>query len=392
VITGLIISGLLLFSPVYAEEFSTTDNTYKLQIDDAGLGYQNGESHSVDSTNSYLLSGTLETFDVGEGNATGSTAGNYRMKTGLQPTFEAEVPEITTLSSTDSGISLYDRLLLTLDPNGNPTSADGTLFAVQISTTSDFSSYNYINPTTFQPDTVTNSDLSVYFTACAQTSNPGADESRWDCGHVGGLKRYLKGLNPSTTYFVRAVAMNGNFTNSQPGPLQSATTSAMVLTLQLSSLSSSFGSFLLNSVTTSSPSTVVTTTTNAQNGYLLQVNGQGDGSTATSGLYSVQNSKMIASVSGNLDAQLSQEGYGLQASITAGTQTLNTLWDGTQPGRNTSYVGQITRSAQTLTAKSSPSLTSGDTCSLAYKATISASTPAGNDYTDRLTFTLRGDF
>jgi hypothetical protein len=362
---------------VAAEELRTNNgsNDYILELDNNGLGYDENVTRSADQTGAYLLSGSLDSFDVGYGNSTGSGAGNYSIKTGLQPTFEANVPEVI-LSNTDSSVSLYNKLLTQIDPNDNPTTADGTLFALQIDTNSGFTDPKYVNPTTFQPDNTTNSDLSVYYKPCAQTTNLVADDTRWNCGTVVGLKRYIKGLASNTTYYVRAVAKNGDFTNSEFGPSVSATTGSLILSLDLSTNATSFGNLSPIAVNTSTPN---------DNGYTVYIKGQGDGSTSQSGLYSVTANKLITSTSGALTA--GQEGYGLQGSVTAGSPTVDSAW--LVSGNN---VGQLLRSSLSFFSKTSPSLITGDQVTTIYKAAVSVNTPSSSDYRDIITYTMNASF
>lgn len=390
---GFIATLLLFFSVsanALAERLQTQDNTYILNLDNNNLGYQNDNPNSTDQSNQYLLTGNIESFDTGYGNTTATS--DYALKSGLQPTFEANVPSVTTLSSVDgTALPFYDRLLFTINPNNNPTSADGALFAVQISISPSFTTFYYVNPASFTPDLVTNSNLSVYYQPCAQTTSQAADTTRWDCGTVNGLKRYIKGLKPNTTYYVRVIAKNGDFTNSQPGPSATATTGSLQILLDLSTNSVTFGTASYQSVNTT-PAIAIEARTNAINGYNAHVHGQGNGVDATSGIYSVTKNKIILSTSGNLDASIGTEGYGLQATVQSGDATVANIWNPNEPGNNSTYAGQILRADQLLFSRASPSESTGDFVSALFLLNISAYTPASTDYTDIITYTLIGSF
>lgn len=354
--------------------YETDDSQFRLQFDVNSLGYQSNDPHSVDQNNEFKLSGGVENYDQGFGDTTGSVLGEFKIKTGLQPTFEAHVPEIDTLANTDGSEELYDKLLFSISPNNNPTSDDGAMFAVQISLVADFSNYMYINPTTFEPDQVTNSDLSIYYRHCAQTTSDPADDVRWNCGTVSGLKRFIKGLTPGTTYYVRSVSMNGDFTNSEPGPYKSQSTKDMFMEFTLSSNSANFGTLSNTAVNTATPSTVLTSKTNARNGYTVYVKGRGDGVSINSGLYDFSTTKYLESVDGNMDSLIGQDAYGINASIHGGTPVIDNKWLTTLAGRNPTYVGSLRRTSEILYSKSTYTTSTGDRVEVNYLANVNPAT------------------
>lgn len=379
-----VISFFAVSAPVLAQEQYSNGNTHRLIIDDTGSRFSDSSTRSQDQSNAYTLIGGFESYDIGySSNSTG-----FIIKSGAQPVIEAESPEIAILSPNDSGVQLYSRLVLEIDPNSNPTSASGAFFAVQVSTDLFSSDIRYVNPSNFVPDTNTNSNLSIYYSPCAQTSSAPADDTRWDCGTVSGLVKYIRGLRPNTNYCVRAIAMNGDATNSIPGPAVCATTTGLTMTLTMTSRQSNFGSLSTTNYKPAIPLVTLTTLSNAVSGYTVSVRGTGSGSGTPSGLYSTSRSYLIPSTSGNLSASIGTEGYGMQASMTSGNATLNSVWDPSLGGRNTSYVGQITRNAtQTLYSRNNAASVS-DQAQITYLANISVSTPAGNDYRDTITYTM----
>lgn len=345
----------------------------------------NAEYSNQNSPSTFSTLGSQEPFTP----LSGGTP-EYNLKTGLQPTFEANVSEVAVLSNVNGSIALYDRLRFQIDPNDNPTSADGVRFAVQISPDNTFSSYRYINPSNFQPDNLTNPNLSTYYQPCAQTASAPADETRWDCGIVGGMIKYIEGLGPNTQYCARIVAMNGDATNSEPGPSVCATTQSLSITFTISPNTSDFGVLSVNNVNTASTNTTLTSYSNAQNGYTVSVTGTGNGVGPESGLYQASQSYLIDSISGNLDANIGLEGYGMQAEVSSGDASLASTWDASLGGRNSSYVGQLLVTPQSLYSRSSP-ISANDVVSTSYLATIAPSTPSGL-YKDTLIFTLSANW
>lgn len=385
-ITCLLISTLLVSNPLLAQFYESQDSTYKIQFDNTSDGYAGNNTRSEDQAGDNILIGSFEAYDIGSGNSDGST---FKFKSGLQPTFEANVSGVALLSPLDGIIELYDSLLFAINPNGNPTSSNGARFAVQISSDTNFSSYNYINPTNFSPDIVTNADLSIYYQPCAQTDHLIEDATRWDCGTVPGMKKYLTGLSHTTQYCVRVVTLNGDATNSEPGPSLCATTYSSGITFTISTNQSNFGVLSTTSVNTATPATILSSSTNATNGYVVRVIGTGNGSGAVSGLYSSTSFDMITSTSGNLDATIGTNGYGLQTAIITGIGEVNldNAWDPSLFGRNSTFVGQIMRTATDLYSSPAPNITTHQV-SVTYKANLAPSIIPANDYSDSLTYSI----
>jgi hypothetical protein len=370
------------FGVALAQEYNSQDNTYKIIFDDSSSGYSGNDTRSIDQDGDNILIGGLESYDTGYGN----NSSGFKFKSGLQSTFEANVAGVNVLSNDNAGVLLYDRLILEINPNGNPTSANGVRFAVQVDNDLTFASPNYVNPANFQLDLVTNSDLSIYYQPCAQ-SNLIADATRWDCGTVIGLVKFIEGLTPNTQYCARIIAMNGDATNSEPGPAICAVTAPLILTFTVSPNISNFGALSFTNVTTATPSTTLTSFTNAMNGYSTTVVGTGSGAGAVSGLYkSSAPNHLIASTTGNLNASIGTEGYGMQAIIASGNATLDPNWDTTLIGRNPSYVGQLLRSAVQVYSRNNPN-PANDVINTIYLANISTTTQTGV-YQDVLTYTM----
>lgn len=352
---------------------------YILSTDFSSLGFETNDSFANSDQNDFQLNSFIESFDTAQTSATG-----FKFKSGLQATWEVDVATISTLSNTDNGVTLYDRLLYEINPASNPTTADGARFAVQVST-NNFSTFKYLNTNTYQLDNIPNPDLSIYYKPCAQTLDQPSDDNRHDCGNVSNLKRYITGLIPDTNYQVRVVSMNGSLTNSEPGPQTTQSTGAFSLILTINNPNIDLGNLSTTSQTFSPTNPSISIETNNLNGYSSYIKGEGNGSGSISSLYSSTNNYQISSISGDLGTSVGSEGYGLNATINQGTNiTIDDLYNPTILSRTTNYVGQISRNPTILFSKTGVNSEVVNVV-LNIGANIGSQTPAGNDYTDTLT-------
>src|SRR6185437_15128686 len=123
---------------------------------------------------------------------------------------KANVPGAPTLTTPNNN---YDRILFVLNTSGNPSD---TTYALEISTTSDFSSnVNYIKQDGTVGSTLATTDYKTY--------------TNWG----GASGTYVTGLTSNTTYYIRAKAQQGDFTESEYGPAASKTTNDPALTFTL---------------------------------------------------------------------------------------------------------------------------------------------------------------
>jgi hypothetical protein len=157
-------------------------------------------------------------------------------------------------------------LTFVINPNGAPTD---TTFAVQVSTDSAFlANVKYVkNTTNLLGTTLALADFQTYTT--------------WG----GASGTILTGLQPNTTYYLRVKARQGNYTESEYGPTASAATVDPSLTFSVDSNTVTFNNLnASNSYTDATHSSVLTTSTNAYNGYVIDAHSTGP---LTAGSYSI---------------------------------------------------------------------------------------------------------
>lgn len=220
---------------IYASLPSSTN--YALQSYTFGAG----GTASSSSTN-YSLNGVVGEVEFGS-----PTSTNYRDEAGLTYMMKANVPAAPTLSTPATN---YDRILFVINPGSNPS--DYT-YALEISTSSTFTSnVSYINS-----DGTTGASL-----------NPSNFQTYTAWGGSSGT--FVTGLTSNTTYYIRAAARQGSYTQSDWGPSASITTNYPTLTFTINHPTITFNSLnAANSYTDSSQSDTFTTTTNAYNGYTI---------------------------------------------------------------------------------------------------------------------------
>lgn len=235
--------------------FSTN---YKLH--DYGFG-SGGTGNSVSTT--YGLFGIS-----GQTGSDALTGTAYKIGSGIVPTQGANVPGAPTLSNPSN---YYNKLNIVIDTAGNPSD---TKYAVAISD-DDFVTTKYIKSDYFMGTTLVYGDYLTY--------------AQWGSG--SGTTIY--GLKTSTTYKVKAKAIQGKYSESAWGPVSSgvATVSTSVsftiggvasgtnIASAITDVSTtptgvSFGEITFSSPTEAAQSLVVTT--NANSGYTVLVSQVGN--------------------------------------------------------------------------------------------------------------------
>ena len=225
-----------LLIPPLAEAGPTSTN-YELK----DFTFGGGGTQKSDSTN-YSIFGVAGETEFGK-----PGSANYKAGAGLIYTMQANVPPAPTWTNPASN---YDRLKIVINTGSNPSDA---LYAVAISDDS-FVTAQYVKSDFTIGSTLALTDWLPYSTGV----------TNWG----GATGKFIRTLKTGTTYQVKMAAKRGNFTETGYGPTASATTSNPSLTFGISSSTLTFANLnSANSYTDSAKTTVLTTSTNAYNGY-----------------------------------------------------------------------------------------------------------------------------
>ena len=223
-------------------------------------GFGSGGTAGTSSGN-YSINGIAGDAASGQ-----SASSNYKAGNGVNYQQQADVP-LATLSN---DASWYNKLRLTVTPNGNPTTAK---YAVAISS-DNFATTQYINADLTLGTTLHSSNFQTY--------------STW--GSAAGV--VIRGLQPSTVYTAKAAAYTGNYTQSSFGPASiGTTTSAPQLSFRIDVSATdqatsppyvvAFGNLLAGNVNSSPVRVWVSLDTNAESGGLVYVDDQNGGLAST---------------------------------------------------------------------------------------------------------------
>jgi hypothetical protein len=328
--------------------------TYQLNSYGFGTGGTAGSG-----TSNYSVNGI-----AGDTSGTSSTA-NYKVKAGETQTKEANVPTVALVNSDN----WYNKLLLTIGPENNPTDAK---FAVAISS-DNFTTTQYVKSDFTVTSSLTTADYQTY--------------AAWGSG--SGVM--VRGLTPTTTYTVKAKAYRGIYTESGYGPTASAATVNPQLSFDIDVSATdtstsppyaiSFGNLLPGSVVDSPQRVWISFDTNGESGGKVYVTGQNAGLRSTSAAYT------ITSLTGDLSS--AAEGMGVQgASATQGSGgplALVSPYNGSAQS-----VGITDTSIRDIFTSPAP-ITSGRG-SFLLKAKSKTLTPSSPDYTEVLTAIASASF
>lgn len=216
-ISLLLITSLFPFSSLSAELDSTN---YKI----VGATTKGGGTLGTTSGNYSAL------LEVGRiSNNPRNYSSSYKLFTSPEEAFLPAVPEVACFETTTSGSSscttgpselstggmvaicgpsgCYNKARFEIDTNDNPTD---TLYAVMISTDNFVSDKRYIDGNNFWPETITTHNLNDFLT-----------KVDWETEDFN-----IQGLQTNTLYYIRIMALHGDFTQTEVGPIASATTSA----------------------------------------------------------------------------------------------------------------------------------------------------------------------
>lgn len=302
----------------------------------------------------------------GEQSTTPASSANYVVTSGLLPTQQANVPPAPAFTNPSN---YYNKLKIVLDTGGNPTD---TKFAIAIST-DNFTTTNYIQSDNTVGATLGSEDYQTYTT--------------WG----GGSGFLVIGLAPSTTYKIKAKAMQGKFTETGYGPIATVATVSPTLSFDIDVASTdtntdppftiSFSSLTAGTVFDSPDKIWVDFETNGESGGRVYIYGQ------NAGLLSSEKSTTITSASGDLASMGS--GFGAQGSTVAqgsgGPLVIASPYNG-----SSQVVGIIDTSIRDIFTTTAPIV--AGRASLTLKAKSNAVTPASTDYTEQITMIASGSF
>lgn len=337
--------------------FAALPATSNYQLNSFGFG-SGGTANSQTAT--YSLEGIS-----GELNGAPTSTVNATIKSGFVQTEQVPVPQITTLDN--NGGLYYNKLHFVIDTQGNPSDAT---YLISVSTDNFVSNVTYVQPDGTLSSTLSVADYQTYAT--------------WG-GASGSL---IIGLNPSTTYYVRARAAQSNFTESIDGPAVSQATAAPTISFSLVTSAGPTPPYTVNLGTLTSGS--ISSGNNTIN-TTLSTNGASGGdvyiSSKNGGLLSASTSYLISAVSNDLS--VASEGFGAQnSSVTqtsGGPYTVQTPYNGS--GNNVGIISTLIRSLYSSTGP----VTAGSGV-LTLKAKPSSSAIAATDYQEVITFTAAANF
>lgn len=335
----------------------------------------------------------------------------YRIGSGQGYTFMANVPKVTCFeTTTDSGstdcVSLprgngmigecgetgcYDRAVIQIDTQSNPTD---TVYSLQLSK-DNWATIYIVDGTSHTLKPLASKTIADYKTKSAWEGSP------WDHFNIVGLE-------PNTEYKARVTALQGDFSESAPGPSVTATTSMPAITFDLDispDLSTNTNAPYVVNLGVLTPETAkfqssqrikIDTSTNAQSGISVYVQDLYGGIRSTSTSYT------LTSSSEDLSNPASGEGFGLQESgveqsaSSAGYIVPSSTYDvaGSNVGEVSSAVAtrtfcSLVSSSGTCGVDTATWVTGGKALfTIGARATLAA--PAKSDYTDTLTFTVTG--
>ncbi len=397
-------SPFLGINHLYAETLESTN--YK--IDGAVIS---GSGDVVDSgSGTYSLFTTIGDFS---GNPR-TTSTTYELRPGNPDVFTAATPVVTCFETTTSGSSdcttgpsylnsygmvrvcgsegCYNKARFEIDTQGNP--AD-TLYGVQISTDNFVSDLMVIDGVTLKPKPFASRQLTDYLT-----------KTEWETEVFNIL-----GLQSYTQYYIRLTTLHGDFTESTPGPIVSATTANATIEFDID-----ITDIAETDPETAPPYTIAFTGTytlfaggtlqipgdliwldvesNAEGGIAIIQNGLYGGLDSSTETYTI--------TSATADLETTPDGFGIQNYDYSGTETYQEDYSGSggsdlgsitvasDYNNSGQTVGIVSTNAISVYSSSGP-IDLGRTA-LFLKARASTSVPPANDYTETITFVAVGRY
>jgi len=348
-----------------------------------------------------------------------TTSSNYSNKGGTAAFVEANVPIFKCIETSTNSISTnctgvpgangmqgvcsipgcYDRAKFEINIQGNAMDAR---YAIELSTTSDFSSNNfYLTGATHIPKTTL--AISDFLFKCDWE---GTLTDLCNSSNLTWQKYNMIGLTPGTLYYIRASALKGSastgsFTQSAWSPILSITTQHTFLTFKIDIgpnpiTSTSIPPYLINltnivpnNISTSQNYIILRTSTNALNGINVQIKG------LNGALIGVSS---IPAFSGDLTNIAN--GYGIRNSLVSNSQInsgfLGNIAISTSPIDFSGPVGIPNQIGGPTTSFNNLFNSQGlplNTGSAAFNVKIKADLSKGNgNYTETLTTLVYGTF
>jgi hypothetical protein len=386
--------GFLATSIVSAQNPTSTN----YQLLDLSL---NAGGSTGSSTNYSLLSTAGDFTDNPAINST-----TYKIKGGVQSSFLANVPTVSCFETTTNGSSscttgpsylntngmyrvcgnggCYNRARFEINGNGNPTD---TLYAVQISTDNFASDIKYIDGTSFEIETSSTRTLADYLS-----------ESAWESPTFN-----IKGLTQNTQYWIRVTALHGNFTESDPSSVATATTANAIVTFDIDIAPTTgtatetagpyvvdLGQVIRNGLVKTGPNLIwFDAETNANGGIAVVQRGTNGGLKSSTTLTTI--------TSATADLSSAAKGFGIQSYYTAqsyqagsGQGNLGTLTGTTNYIGAGDNVGIVATTDKQIYYATLP-LYAGRGA-LYVKAKADGTVPTASNYTEDITFTVAGLF
>jgi hypothetical protein len=331
-----------------------SSSSYKLH----NYGFGNGGT-AGSSSSSYSLNGT-----AGEQSRVKAGSTNDANLGGNNSAQQANVPIITITNPS----SYYNKLKIVIDTQNNPSD---TLFAVAISTD------NFTTTQFVKSDNTVTSSLTY------------PTDYRTFASWGSGAGTLVIGLASSTTYYVKAKAMQGKYTETGYGPVSSVATASPQLSFALTTSSQpsppfsiNFGSLLAATVTNAPDTINLALSTNGEQGGTVYLSDTNSGLKST-----VYPSAAIASASADLAS--AQRGFGAQ--VTSATQSSGGPFAALSPYNGASAnVGITSTTIRQILASTAP-VTSG-AATILLKAKAAATDAAATDYSDKVTLLAAASF
>lgn len=326
-------------------------SNYSLQSYGFGSG---GTGNS--GTSNYSLEGI-----TGELSGQTATTTNYSLKPGFIETQQANVPNVTLSNPSN----YYDKLKFVIDQQNNPSDA---LYALQVCIGSNFpcGTPYYVKSDNTISTTLALTDYQTY--------------TAW--GGASGTN--IIGLSGSTTYYIRAKATQGKYTESAYGPSSSAATVGQQITFCLyTNANCGAGghgenfNLLTGSIATSPTNIGVDFSTNADSGGSVYIY-------SLSGALTSTHAPSNPITSATADLSSASRGYGAQV-ISAPSLTISPPFNG-----SANLVGALSTTVQTILSASAPVSSTGSQIQLQVKA--DNLTPAATDYSDTLVVVAAASF